>query len=248
MADPVPIFAYWDDADVTKIASTIEEWRTRFPQFNVLGDKHIVPLVGRYFPEYIESYSAIRIPAAKADVARLLALYEWGGLYVDCHCGIKDQDALRHLIGKLNEFEAIFLDRRLEMGPRPPGEHLLINAILLGRQKSLLFLMIAREALANLDRQRRIEREKGFVPYDIWCLSGPGLVNAVVFQPGTGNREIRAELVGRVLIIPEEAAPIVRDRHRGYTQSVPGSEWSVRQNTEPLFAALSKENSPRIGC
>ena len=37
---------------------------------------------------------------------------------MDCHCGIKDQDALRRLIGRLGEFEAIFIDRSLNQTPR----------------------------------------------------------------------------------------------------------------------------------
>jgi len=161
-------------------------------------------MIGRYFPQYFQSHRAVRIPAAKADVARLLALYEWGGLYVDCHCGIKDEEAVRQLIGRLREFEAIFVDRSLSQTPRSSEEHFLISAILLARARSLLFLMIAREALANLHRQYKIEQERGFVSYHISWLSGPRLINAAL-QPGTGNREIRSDLAGRVLVIPEPA-------------------------------------------
>ena len=232
-ADEVPVFAYWADTDHAPIGSTIEEWRAHFPQFRVLGDKDVVPLIGRYFPQYFDSYRAIRIPAAKADVARLLALYEWGGLYVDCHCGIKDADALRRLIGRLCGFEAILVDRTLSQTPRSPEEHFLISAILLARTGSQLFLMIAREALANLHRQHEIEREMGFVSYHISWLSGPRLINAVTLQPGTRNREIRSDLAGRVLVIPEETAPVERYRHRGYR--VPSSHWMQRQKTELLF-------------
>jgi hypothetical protein len=234
----MPVLAYWEDEDHTAIGSTIEDWHAHFPQFRVLGDPDVVPLVSKYFPQYLDTYKAIRIPAAKADVARLLALYEWGGLYIDCHIGIKDRDALRRLIGRLNEFEAIFVDRRLVHKPRPPEEHFLINSLLLGRARSQLFLTIAREALANLHRQREIEQEKGFVSYHIARLSGPGLVTAVVLQPGTENQQIRSDLAGRVLIIREEAAPVERSRHRGYT--IPGSHWSERQKTELLFISVSE--------
>ena len=152
---------------------------------------------------------------------------------MDCHCGIKDEEALRRLIGRLGEFEAIFVDRSMSQTPRSPEEHFLISAILLARTRSQLFLMIAREALANLHRQREIEQEKGFVSYHISWLSGPRLINAVALQPGTGNREIRSDLTGRVLVIPEETAPVERYRHRGYR--VPGSHWMEREKTELLF-------------
>jgi hypothetical protein len=222
-----------------------------FPQFRVLGDNDVAPIIGRYFPQYFESYGAIRIPAAKADVARLLALYEWGGLYVDCHCGIRHEDALRRLMRRLGEFEAIFVDRSLSpintglsgamsaTTPRSPEEHFLISAILLARARSQLFLMIAREALANLHRQHKIEQERGFVSYHISWLSGPRLINAVALQPGTGNREIRSDLAGRILVIPEETAPIERYRHRGYR--VPRNHWMERQKTALLFSHKSAD-------
>jgi Glycosyltransferase sugar-binding region containing DXD motif len=234
--DQLPIFAYWQDTDHTVIANTVEQWRAHFSQFRVLGNNDIDPLVCKYFPQYFDSYRAIRIPAAKADLARLLALYEWGGLYVDCHCGIKDPDALRSLLGRLSEFEAIFVDRRLSQKSRPSGAHFLINAILIARTGSQLFLTMAREALTNLDRQREIEREKGFVSYHIGRLSGPDLITAVVLQPGTHNCEIRRDLSDRVLIIPEETAPVERYSHGGYR--VAGSHWFERQKTELLFMSV----------
>ena len=51
-------------------------------------------MIGKYFPAYLEVYQRIRIPACKSDIARLVALYEWGGLYVDCHCGIRDAELI----------------------------------------------------------------------------------------------------------------------------------------------------------
>jgi len=209
----------------------IQEWRGEFSDFRVLDDNKVIPLLKKYFPQYLDLYVMLRIPAAKADVARLLALCEWGGLYVDCHVGIKDASGLRKLLKKLTEFEAIFVDRMLSFAPRPPGEHFLINSIMAGRASLELFIGIARAALTNLARQREIEREKGFTPYHVGDLSGPGVVTSAVLQPG--NREIRGDLAGRVLIVREEALPIERNRHQSYF--IPGSHWSHRQNSELLF-------------
>ena len=110
---PPVIFAYWDRSDHTILAEMIAAWREHFPQFVMLGDHDILPLIHRYFPMYIDIYEKIRLPAAKSDVARLLALYEFGGLYVDCHDGIRDVDELKRLLACLNECEAILMDRRI---------------------------------------------------------------------------------------------------------------------------------------
>jgi hypothetical protein len=229
----LPAFAYWHDLDHSAIRDMTAEWRSFFPEFQILSDNDIKPLIDRYFSKYGEVYSTIRLPAAKADIARLLALYEWGGLYVDCHCRVKDPEEIKSLIARLDELEAIFVDRILSYAPRPEGSHFLINSIIFARPRSQLLLMIAREALMNLQRQREIECEKGFVSYHVGRLTGPDLITAAVLQPGSDNREIRADFGGRVMIIPEETAPVVRNHHRAY--STPGSHWSERQRTEALF-------------
>src|SRR5262249_10312582 len=147
----------------------------------------VIPLIERYFPYCLDLYKAIRIAAAKSDIARLLLLYEFGGLYVDCHCGIGNARELNRLILSLEQVESIFIDRakKLNAAWRPPEEHCLINSIIFSRGRSNLIFMICRQAFANLNWLRMQERNKGKVPYDIWGLSGPGLVSAMVLQPGS---------------------------------------------------------------
>jgi hypothetical protein len=227
------IFAYWDSSDHKKLANMVEHWREKFSQFLVLGDHDILPLIARYFPMYIDLYKKIRLPAAKSDVARLLALHEFGGLYVDCHVGIRDVDELRRLFTCLNDYEAIFIDRRLNYCPRPPGEHFLINSAILSRPHSELFMILARQAFANLAWQQRVEQQYGFVSYDVATLTGPILVTAVVLEPGSCTRDIRSDFNGRIMVIPEEAAPVVRNLYIDYKS--PRDHWFVRQLTEPLF-------------
>ena len=211
----------------------IAHWRQYFPNFRVLSDYDIVPLVDAYFPQYMALYHEIRIPAAKADLARLLACYKWGGLYIDCHCAIRDIHGLKELIQQLRRIELIFVDRTLEFAPRLPGEHYLINSIILSRPGSELFSFIASRAFKNLEWQRNQERQHGFVQYDISSMSGPYLITSMVFEPGSVNREIRSDFSRCIYIIAEESAPVIRGRYR--PQSVPGSHWSERQRIEQLF-------------
>jgi hypothetical protein len=235
---PPVIFAYWDSSDQTILADMIAAWRKHFPQFLMLGDHDIFPLVERYFPMYIDLYLKIRLPAAKSDVARLLALYEFGGLYVDCHNGIRDVDELTRLFTCLNDYEAIFIDRRLSFFPRPPGEHFLINAPIFSRPRSKLLMILARQAFANLAWQQRVEREYGYVSYDVARLTGPLLVTEIVLEPGSCTRDIRSDFVGRIMIIPEETAPVVRSLYNAY--KTPSSHWTARQLAEPLFEPVSQ--------
>jgi Glycosyltransferase sugar-binding region containing DXD motif len=226
------ISAYWDDVDRANIREFIEVWSNFSPTFRVFGHDDILPLIAKYFPVYVAIFDAIRIPAAKADVARLILLYEFGGLYVDCHCGIRDKADTSRLLFSLVEREAVFIDRRLAQEPRPPDEHFLINSIMLSQPKSKLILMIARQALANLECHREFERLSGHIPYHIGSLTGPGLLTSLVLRP-LNNREIRSDYRERVSIVREEISPIERNRHRTYGE--PGQHWSVRQRSELLF-------------
>ena len=193
----------------------------------------MIPLLERYFPNHVQLYQALRFPTAKSDVARYLLLHEVGGLYVDCHCGIRDVDEIRRLLASLGDVEAVFIDRILSFIPRPPEEHFLLSSIIFSQLRSSLVLMACRQALTNLAWHRQQQREKGHFDYSLYSLCGPKLITAMVLQPGSFNRDIRWDFAGRIKIIPEEIAPIVRNRHRSY--GGPGQHWSERQKVELLF-------------
>jgi mannosyltransferase OCH1-like enzyme len=90
-----PVFSYWTGEDLTVHKDLISEWRGEFPHFQIFGDAEVLPLIERYFPDYTQLYNRIRIPTARSDIALLLLLYELGGLYIDCHCGIRDANEIR---------------------------------------------------------------------------------------------------------------------------------------------------------
>jgi SAM-dependent methyltransferase len=232
------VFSYWSDANHQIHAELLRDWRAEFPTFTIFGDDEVLPLLMRYFPRHVDLYEHIRIPTAKADIALLLLLYERGGLYVDCHCGIRDANEIRALFELLDDYDAIFVDRTLAQEPRPIEEHLLINSVIFCRPRLEMIFRACRQALLNLARQRRVEHRDGFVPYDVWSLSGPWVLTTTVLEPASYYREVRWEYVGRIQIIREEITPIVRSRYRGYSR--PGQHWSERQKVELLFAKENK--------
>jgi hypothetical protein len=227
------VFAYWDGDPPDALADFKREWREAFPQFVIFGNDEVKQALDRIFPSFVEIYDSIRIPAAKADIARLILLYEFGGLYVDCHCGIVDAKAIEKNLSLLSDIEAILIDRRLAQVWRPPDEHFFINAIMFGKRKSRLFFMMARQALANFECHREFERLFGHIPYHISALSGPRFITSMALQP-ISARDIRPDFEEKILIIREEDAPVARNRHRSYGGL--GRHWSERQQTELLFS------------
>jgi hypothetical protein len=236
------IFAYWDSDDHSILTEMISAWRSHFPQFRVLGDRDILPLIERlHSPIYVNLYNKIRFPSIKSEIARYLALYEFGGLYVDCHNGIRNVDEINRLLIFLNDYDAIIIDRRISFYPRPPGEHFLISAPIFGRHRSELFMIFARQTFANLVWQQHLEQQYGFVFNDCARLSGPNLITEVVLEPGSCNRNVRADFAGRIMIVPEETAPMVRNAYTSY--KAPESHWTRRQLSEPLFEPV-REPAP----
>ena len=113
-------FAYWDGEDRAQIAAFSAEWTNAFPSFRIYDDRNVLLLMEQYFPEYVQIYQEIRLPAAKCNAARLILLYEFGGFYIDCHVGIRDLYALLQLIACLSEVDVVFIDRILALKARPP--------------------------------------------------------------------------------------------------------------------------------
>jgi hypothetical protein len=232
------MFSYWDRDDVGPISEFIRDWRTHFPNFSVLGDATIEPMIARRFPEYEEMFGRIRIPTCKSDLALLLALYELGGLFVDCHCGVRDPHGIKKLSAKLARYELILYDRdnssRAPSRPALVGKLFPLNSVLFARPRSKIILDCATQAFRNCAAQWKAEKENGFIEYDIWSLSGPWILYERLLDPS--RTELRADCAGKVLFIPEgdSNAPIGRYMHSSYR--VPGMHWSERQQREPLFS------------
>lgn len=234
MRNDFPAFGYWI-GDRSLIADFEAAWQELLPSFRIFGDSDVLPLLERRFlPQEVQLYRRLRLPAARADIARLLLLHEHGGLYVDCHWGIREPGAARSFVSLLDDFEAVLVDRSPEIAERDfPDERFFVNGLMAVRPRLDLVVDVCRQALANLRRQDERERDEGFYPYDLSSLTGGALLTAFVMAPGSLNCDLRADLEGRIAVVAEEELPFVRARFASYTP--PGMHWSARQESEPLF-------------
>ncbi len=244
MPSPFPVFSYWFGADLAPLQEVVTGWRQHFPQFCLHGDEEVLHLLQTYFPQHVEVYRRIRIPTARSDIALMLLLYEHGGLYVDCHCGPRDPDATLRLFTWLERYDAVVFDRKLKQEARPIEQHLFINSMILARPRFDGLLEACRQALLNFAKQYEDERRnKGFSPYDIWSLSGPGLLSRVLLEPASNDRDLRAAYAN-VKILREENSPVVRNMFRAYRSL--SAHWSERQRSECLFENDAYEPSPSL--
>ena len=58
-------FAYWDGEDRAQIATFSAEWTNAFPNFRIYDDRNVLPLMERYFPEYVQIYQCDSAPGCQ---------------------------------------------------------------------------------------------------------------------------------------------------------------------------------------
>jgi mannosyltransferase OCH1-like enzyme len=227
------IFAYWHDTDHSPLRSFISHWQAYFPEFRVIGDYEVEPLINKYFPEFLEKYRAISLPTCRANLARMLMLYEVGGLYVDCHCGIVDPVRVQALLDSATESTFTLFDKDLADG-RPADQLWPLYSILVCRAGCPIVLDIAAAAIRNLSEHWRREASEDFSPYNIWEMCGTGLVADVILDRAAQPARPRSYPGWQIRLLPETHAAPIR-RYMFYSYRRPGMHWSERQDRERLY-------------
>ena len=233
---PAPrMFSYWDKPDLSPVQPALDDWQSHFPEFTIFGDPDVEPIIEELLPQHLDTFRSIRIPTCKSDLALLLLLYKHGGLYVDCHCGVRDPAAIRELLASLDRWDLILYDKDRREAPRADREIYPLNSVLLARPQCRIILAAAKTAFTNLLAHRSVEREHGFRPYHIAALSGPDIFSEVLFSdPSSSVSVLKPEWEDRIRFVQEGGSePIKRYRHYGYR--LPGLHWSERQKAELLF-------------
>ena len=88
---PKNIWFYWDDLkNIPKeFVDNVKLYEKNYPDFKVeiICNDNInsIPQLNNIFPGLLALYNKLNIYAAKSDVARLLYLYFYGGIYLDTH-------------------------------------------------------------------------------------------------------------------------------------------------------------------
>ena len=227
------IFGYWHNNDHRPIRAAIQAWRALFPDFQIIGDSDIEPIIARRHPNYLEVYQRIRIPCAKSGLARLIALNEWGGLYVDCHCGIRDPHFVHRLLDSLDTFELIVSYKNRTSDGWPPIKPHPTPSFLFAQRDSKIALQCVTTAFQNLTAHWKAEKENGYFPYMIWLLVGTGVLHEAIIDWDAQPPTLKPHLVHKIWVLPEDRAPIIRHMYNTYNE--PGMHWSERQKHELLF-------------
>jgi Glycosyltransferase sugar-binding region containing DXD motif len=246
------IFCYWSGPPGSESAEpeAVAAWKARLPSFRMFDDRDVLPILAAYDSNLPQLFERIRIPACKSDLARLLLLYEYGGLYVDAHVGPEDGFALADTLDFLSSHELVlFCDKHCD----PSVDLKIMNTVIAGRKHADALLDLIDGAVANLRAHERKEASTdSYVAYNIFVLTGAWDISIRIFDRSRVGNPMREQYQGRVcLAVPHEhptARPYRLYAHYGYR--APGSHWSERQKHQRLFerapAAGSQNREPAI--
>ena len=230
------VFAYWGGDDEKDIHDFVRQWHPLFYSVRILKDRDVIFLLQKHFPEHSEWYDYIRIPSVRSDIARFLALFEFGGLYTDCHFGIIDEKGMKEFLRWAQKYDAVFVDNALWREKRRTDELLLITGFMFSQPGYRLLYDTCKSCLNSLSVLRDHELKHGFQTYNIWHVSGPGVLNQKLFLPGSPFTygSFKQCYAKNIMIVKEEELPVKRNVHNGYRS--PNQHWSERQKTERLFS------------
>ena len=238
------IFAYWSldgHSGAHFPTAGLSGWVETRADFRVYGDEDVVPLLSRRCHDAAALFEEIRIPACKADVARLVLLHAFGGLYVDAHCAPGPPAALAELLTVIPTTELTLFDECAQ-DPRFSGTGLL-NSIIGATAGSTILDGLIDTALANLRHHRDLERTGQPVRYNIYKLTGPWIIWHRLFQRD-GERGVLKPQYRQLVTVRAYAdtpdQPVLTYRHNGYRQ--PENHWSRRQRSEALFRPPSSSS------
>jgi len=232
MARDPPVFAYWQ-GDVSLLSGFLADWRGHFPGFQLFHDAEIEAILDEIAPRYIKLYRRLRFPATRSDVARFALLFQIGGLYVDCHCGVRSTADIRALFAKLAEFELVVWEHSYIFAPRPKEVMRPITGVMMARPRSEIVRTLLLSGLENLDAHDRREAREGHFEYWPWGMCGAGNFSRVMNVPESGDTKLKPEYEGKMFFSSVDAGPISLYRHKAYRR--PESHWYTRKRTELLF-------------
>ncbi|MGE4481625.1 glycosyltransferase [Acidocella sp.] len=228
------LFTYWTHPAILEPPSA-KAWTDLYPDFRVFSDQDVLKIIET--EEERRLYNSIRLPAAKSDLARLLLLRQYGGLYVDAHTGPAKAERLAATLEYLSAYEVLLFGKKWQV--KLPTDFNLMNTVIGSRKSSALLGVIINKIYFNLYRQRAQEYErKSYVSYGLHSLTGTGVFVQAFFDTSSPPPRLKSEhrdQIGIVMLENNSSHGFNIYQYYGYRE--PGQHWSERQKSERLFMA-----------
>lgn len=158
------------------MAESIASWRAHHPGFSVtvIDDRCAIDLLAGRHPELGRLYSRIRIPACKADLARIACLHAFGGIYVDGHTACTG--SLEPLLQASRQHDVVLPLHPDHLATPHSFPHPLRTGVMIARSGAKLLDALLREATVDLAALEQRQHRGGPCSYNISELTGPRFV------------------------------------------------------------------------
>jgi mannosyltransferase OCH1-like enzyme len=230
------IFMYWTGSMLSEPPAAAA-WRERFPEtFRVFSDDDVLPLIGTDVQR--DCFRRINIPACKSDVARLVLLREYGGIYVDGHTGPGSGDRIAETLMHLSKYELIFFREGWKEDFGFYG-----NTFMAAQRRPLTLELLVEKAFENLLQHMKAEDSASeYVSYNIFYLTGSPIIIDCLFDQNDplawkNGWDVKAEFRKVVLtrVKQTETSDIGFVPWSFYHYRHWGQHWTERQKNERLF-------------
>lgn len=231
------IFTYWINSEISDSPSA-GAWKKLYPGFRVFNDEDVVGLLPS---EFVPIYSAIRLPSAKSDLARLMLLRRYGGLYVDAHFGPTAPENLTVTVEKLSEYNMILFGKGWAMHTDTDFD--LMNGVLAARRGSHELDVVIEIIISNISEQWNRELSTiDYIPYDLFFLTGTYTLIQSFFDQSTPRPSISSKFAETVHVhYMKDNISSGFEIAAFYNYRKPGEHWSERQKKERFFSEISNK-------
>jgi len=189
MSIPRNIFFYWDKDVPEAIINNINNYKAKNPEYNVilLRDDDLI----KYYNEFTtlcNLFYLSTIAALKADIIRMVFLYQEGGIWLDSNTTLIHNDGIRILFDKCKQFD--FVSTLV-----PYHNYDLKTSALISKPKSKLAYDTIQKMTENLMHHLHLEQAtQEYVPYNFFMFVAP----VVFFELLDYNSEYRQNIANIV--------------------------------------------------
>jgi len=165
---PRNIFFYWDKDPPQELLDNIENYKNKNPEYKVtLLDDHSIDEYVDDFPTLVKLFHSATIAALKADIIRLIILYEEGGIWLDSNTTLINDDGIKILFDRYKDYDFVIT---LQANVR----HDMTAGCLISKPKSQLAYDTLKKIEENLLRHYHLEKQTTeYIPYNFFLFVAP---------------------------------------------------------------------------
>jgi hypothetical protein len=236
------ICTYWQ-GDPTTISEFLGGWRAKGLDVTVFDESHVSNLLRDIDPNWQALFDRIRLPACRSDMARLVLVHCYGGMYIDCHGSPEDRSALDGLFAALETHDLVMF---LNGDDLALGKLHIFNGTILARRSCDMLRVAMQAGFNNLLMHYHLEAATtGHIRYNIAELTGGWMLGTQLLDLKRPPFEPLARFSGRIhrVLLPAKGGHAAFRWYSYYAYRTPGQHWSERQATERLFDIAAPEDA-----